>query len=200
MDIRSLEKQASEMEKVRNYWDGVTKDMGNSFSSNFLNFVHSGFSDLAGFVKGFGEDVLSMFEKMAMNALMFGNIMAQAKPGGGYGGVIGWLGSLLSLKEGGIMNASFHPIQAYAGGGVASSPTLGMFGEGGPEAFVPLRNGKIPVEGGRGQMIDNSKNYYININAIDTQSFAEVCRKNPAGFLAALKDYKRSAGSNNGLI
>ncbi len=48
---------------------------------------------------------------------------------------------------GGIMTSRGPvPLRRYAGGGVASSPQLALFGEGsGPEAFVPLRNGGIPV-------------------------------------------------------
>ena len=38
------------------------------------------------------------------------------------------------------------PLNRYADGGIASSPQLAMFGEGrGPEAYVPLKGGAIPV-------------------------------------------------------
>ena len=38
------------------------------------------------------------------------------------------------------------PLRHYSDGGIASSPQLAMFGEGsGPEAYVPLKNGGIPV-------------------------------------------------------
>jgi hypothetical protein len=64
-------------------------------------------------------------------------------------------GSLFEFADGGIMTSrgplSLH---RYAGGGVANSPQLPLFGEGrGPEAFVPLPDGRsIPVsmQGGGG--------------------------------------------------
>lgn len=59
------------------------------------------------------------------------------------------------FADGGIMTAEGPlPLRKYAGGGIASSPQLAMFGEGSmPEAFVPLPDGRrIPVamQGGGG--------------------------------------------------
>ena len=48
------------------------------------------------------------------------------------------------------------PINRYAEGGIATSPQMAMFGEAGPEAFVPLKGGAIPVTM-RGGNNDNSK-------------------------------------------
>lgn len=63
--------------------------------------------------------------------------------------------SAFGFADGGIMTADGPiPLRKYAGGGVASSPQLAMFGEGSmPEAFVPLPDGRrIPVamQGGAG--------------------------------------------------
>lgn len=41
---------------------------------------------------------------------------------------------------------NFRQPQYFAGGGVADRPTLGVFGERGPEGIVPLRDGAIPVK------------------------------------------------------
>jgi hypothetical protein len=64
--------------------------------------------------------------------------------------VVGGAGSLAvpTFADGGIMTSRGPlPLHRYAGGGVASSPQLALFGEGrGPEAFVPLPDGRsIPV-------------------------------------------------------
>jgi len=57
------------------------------------------------------------------------------------------LAAVIGAKEGGIFPQGFTPIQAFAGGGIVRRPTLGLIGEGGsPEAVIPLRNGKVPVE------------------------------------------------------
>jgi hypothetical protein len=56
--------------------------------------------------------------------------------------------SIPGFADGGIMTSKGPAIlRKYAGGGVASSPQLALFGEGSrPEAFVPLPDGKnIPV-------------------------------------------------------
>jgi hypothetical protein len=37
-------------------------------------------------------------------------------------------------------------LRTYSGGGIANSPQVAMYGEGsGPEAYVPLKSGAIPV-------------------------------------------------------
>lgn len=58
------------------------------------------------------------------------------------------IGSFFGFADGGIMtSAGPLPLRTYAGGGVANSPQLAVFGEGSmPEAYVPLPDGRsIPV-------------------------------------------------------
>lgn len=52
------------------------------------------------------------------------------------------------FADGGIMTSRGPvPLRRYAGGGIATSPQLAMFGEGSvPEAYVPVPSGRIPVE------------------------------------------------------
>jgi hypothetical protein len=75
--------------------------------------------------------------------------------GSGIGGFFSSIMSALPFAEGGVMtSAGPVPLRAYAAGGVATSPQMSLFGEGGtPEAYVPLRDGRtIPVslQGGGG--------------------------------------------------
>ncbi len=68
---------------------------------------------------------------------------------GGAGGSSSFLGSLFRFAKGGVMTSRGSvPLNAYAGGGVADSAQLALFGEGSrPEAFVPLPDGRnIPVK------------------------------------------------------
>ncbi len=63
-------------------------------------------------------------------------------------GLFGGLGKMFGFAGGGVMGAHGPmPLHSYAGGGIARSPQLAMFGEGGRnEAFVPLPDGRsIPV-------------------------------------------------------
>jgi hypothetical protein len=71
------------------------------------------------------------------------------------GGGIGALAGVMGFANGGIMSGlGSLPLNKYAGGGVANSPQLALFGEGKMnEAYVPLPDGRsIPVtmKGGAG--------------------------------------------------
>lgn len=67
--------------------------------------------------------------------------------GNSFSGVGSFLSSLFQFADGGVMTSRGPlPLRKYASGGIANSPQLAMFGEGsGPEAFIPLKNGGIPV-------------------------------------------------------
>lgn len=71
----------------------------------------------------------------------------QQEGGGLLSGLFDSIGSLFGFADGGVMTSRGPlPLRRYADGGIARSPQLALFGEGsGPEAFVPLRNGGIPV-------------------------------------------------------
>lgn len=83
-------------------------------------------------------------------------------------------GGSVALEDGGVVQGTMgRPVkaQAFAQGGIATGPTLALFGEGrSAEAFVPLPDGKtIPVTmngggGGGGTTVN------FNINAVDGQS------------------------------
>ena len=76
------------------------------------------------------------------------------------------------------------PLRKYAGGGIANSPQLAMFGEGSqPEAYVPLPDGRrIPVamQGSNGMTINQT------IYAGQGTDSAQVRRSAAAGARAVL--------------
>jgi len=77
--------------------------------------------------------------------------------------------SAFGFANGGIMTSDGPlPLRKYAGGGIANSPQLAMFGEGSmPEAYVPLPDGRrIPVamKGGGG-----GTNVVVNVDATGSQ-------------------------------
>jgi hypothetical protein len=76
-----------------------------------------------------------------------GTVIGGGNGSGGLTEIFSGIGTSLGFADGGVMT-SRGPLQLrkYAGGGIANSPQLAMFGEGsGPEAFVPLKSGAIPV-------------------------------------------------------
>lgn len=67
--------------------------------------------------------------------------------GGLLGGLFGGIGKLFGFADGGIMTPQGPlALRRFATGGVNSGPTLSLSGERGPEAYVPLPDGRsIPV-------------------------------------------------------
>jgi len=93
----------------------------------------------------------------------------------------GWIGGLFAD------GAAFQGgrVVPFAKGGIVTKPTIfpmargmGLMGEAGPEAVVPLKrgsDGKLGVEGGGGTTYIT-----VHINAIEPQSFAQAMRSNKA--------------------
>ncbi len=90
---------------------------------------------------------------------------------GGIGGLFGG-----AFANGGVMSQG--RVQAFANGGVINGPTtfpmrggrVGLMGEAGPEAIMPLTrgaDGRLGVQGGGGQTV----NVTMNIQTPDAQSF-----------------------------
>ncbi len=115
--------------------------------------------------------------------------MAMSSSAGGGGGFLGSIGSFFGssggseagseagaevmenflFADGGIMT-SMGPMQLrkYANGGIANSPQVAIYGEAGPEAYVPLPDGRsIPVtmQGGGGQSAPS-----VQVNVINQTS------------------------------
>lgn len=109
----------------------------------------------------------------------------------------GGIGSFFSslFADGGIMTSRGPlPLNRYAGGGIANSPQLAMFGEGRtPEAYVPLPDGRrIPVAmsgGGAGNVVSVT----INAQGAGPEIEAKIAQAIPA-IKAAVFDAIRRGG------
>jgi hypothetical protein len=125
----------------------------------------------------------------------------QASIGFAGGGAAGLIGGF-ALADGGVMGASIDtntavPARAFAKGGIANSPTIALFGERQPEAFVPLPDGKtIPVTMNQGQQQQQQPPIVVNISAIDSQSFARTVDQEREVIVDAVnKVLRRSPGA-----
>jgi prepilin-type processing-associated H-X9-DG protein len=106
---------------------------------------------------------------------MLASSAAQAAGGSVIGSVANYL-----FADGGIMT-SMGPLQLrkYANGGVANSPQVAIYGEAGPEAYVPLPDGRtIPVTiNGSGMGAGN-----VQVNVINQTSTSVTAQQGAPRF------------------
>jgi GH24 family phage-related lysozyme (muramidase) len=178
-------------------------------SSTFGKDVLGGFiSDLkAG--KSATEALAGALEKVANKLLdiALNSLFDGSKPGSG-GGILGGLFSFLFAKDGGVYShGRMQPMKTFARGGVSRSAAI--FGEAGPEAAVPLPDGRrIPVDlraptvapgsAGRqtvdvtvGVAADNNGNLMPFVESVSQRTAAGVTRQ---GIAAYNKQLDRSLG------
>ena len=97
--------------------------------------------------------------------------------------LIGWMTGAFGFEKGSVLSQG--KIKPFIRGGIVSKPTIfpmadgiGLMGEAGPEAIMPLkrgRDGRLGVESeGGGETI----NVTMNINALDSRSVIEMLEKN----------------------
>jgi len=149
----------------------ATKDFGSVFSSTISRAITSGKS-LDDTIRSIGQRFADLALNSALKPLegVFDNLLGSVFSGIGAAGIPGF-------ADGGVVsNGSVVP---FARGGVVSSPTpfnfgkrLGVMGEAGPEAIIPLArgpDGKLGVSAGQAQ--SGSMNVVFNVNATDASSF-----------------------------
>lgn len=160
-----------------------TADADQAFTQFFANAT-SGFEDaivrgerFSNVIQGIERDIARLILRMAVTEPLAAGLKESGIgstitgwvkgliPGLGGGGMAdtgGWdmgaMGASASFATGGIMtDRGPLPLRRYAGGGVARTPQMAMFGEGAtPEAYVPLPDGRsIPVNmrGGTGGLV-----------------------------------------------
>lgn len=97
-----------------------------------------------------GNSALDKFLNTLIEAVMQATLLGKGPLaglfGGGAGGFLGGIGKLFGFANGGVAaHGRPQPIKAFARGGVSRSAAI--FGEAGPEAAVPLPDGRrIPVD------------------------------------------------------
>lgn len=117
----------------------------------------------------------TLIEAVAQAALLGKGPLAGLGGGGGGGGLFGGLFSLFGFAKGGIAaNGRPRALPRFAKGGISRSAAI--FGEAGPEAAVPLPDGRrIPVDLRVPQARQSPSNETVTINlAADRSVIAEV--------------------------
>ncbi|WP_245422341.1 phage tail tape measure protein [Alsobacter soli] len=164
--------QEAQLEKL----NGLADNLGKALSSAFAKGTTDG-RKLDDVLRGLGQKLQDMALKAAMQPL-------QALLASG----LSSLGARLGASTGqGMGLGGFGPVQAFADGGVIRAPTyfplgqgLGLAGEAGPEAILPLArgpDGALGVRAGGG-----AASVTVNIAAQDVESF----RRSEASLTAAI--------------
>jgi lambda family phage tail tape measure protein len=146
---KALRTLGEETEQVGKQMEAVTTRAFNGMTDALTNFVMTGKLDFRTLATSIISDLIRIQIQRAITLPM-----ANA------------LGGMFGFANGGVMtSAGPLPLRTYAGGGVASSPQLAVFGEGSMnEAYVPLPDGRsIPVTmsqggGGSGSVFNISVN------------------------------------------
>lgn len=138
----------------------------------FADAAYDAFSDLIPQIET-GNKALDKFLNTLIEAVAQSVLLGKGPLGGGGGGLLGGLFKLFPFAEGGIA-ARGKPLKTFARGGISRKAAI--FGEAGPEAAVPLPDGRripvdlrLPQKGGAG----GSETINVNLQA-DRSVIAET--------------------------
>ena len=195
----ATEEMVKQYENIEKQISHPLQQVGDDIATAF-NGILDGSKKAGQAFKEMGLSIIKMLEQMILKQILFNDVQGKYQSSStGEGGIMGFLGSaihgILGMAEGGITGPllSHYPIRRYAYGGIATSPQVGIFGEGGGsgEAFVPLKNGKIPVE----QSSQGGGDTHIFINAVDAKSFEDMITRNPSGIMKVVNKDRRLNGT-----
>lgn len=168
---------------------GMSRTVTSSLSRAFEGLVFDG-KRLSEAFAGIGRSLSGAVLKQALAPV-------QASVGSAVsGGLQAVLGGLSPFANGGAFSAG--RVAAFARGGIVDGPThfpmrggVGLMGEAGPEAIVPLArgaDGKLGVRGGGG----GSVHVTMNISTPDAQSFQRSQSQVAAEMTRAMKRGRRN--------
>lgn len=116
----------------------AARNMENSFSDLFFNVLtgkmDSFRSVFSGFVNSMLRAISDMAAQMALSGLLGGQFGSTGKAGGLAGGLLKKIG----FAEGGVVSGPITLLPKFQTGALVSQPTVGLFGEAGPEIISPI--------------------------------------------------------------
>ena len=186
-----IDEGKSNIETFKDFWANTTKELSSTFEEGFVDVMKGDFDNLASLFQRFTQILLSEWMHMIAR-MMVHNLFKSAASGGGLlssiggliGGIFGGGGKssggkaaplVLMAKEGGITPGNFMELKKFAYGSPrVDNPTFGLFGEAGPEAVVPLPDGRhIPVKQINQQNDQPPLVVNLNIQALDASTFQD---------------------------
>ena len=141
----------------------IVTDSFSGMEDGIVNFAKTGKLEFSGLVDKILEDIVRLGARKALSSV-FGS--TTGGEGGQGSGIFGLLGGLFNqsggggTSEGGGSNPIGSDTSGFAGiagslagifasnqdGGIETQPTISTLAEKGPEAIIPLKGGKVPVE------------------------------------------------------
>lgn len=164
---QALERQAEIQERNRQLAEGIAGAIGNGIGSA-IDLLIEGTDNWGNSLRQIASGVLKDIARQIAQTMVIQPIVKGITRAFGF-------------ANGGIMTGEGPmPLRKYAGGGIANSPQLALFGEGSmPEAYVPLPDGRrIPVkmQGGGG-----GTNVVVNVDATGTNVQGDAGRGDQLG-------------------
>jgi phage-related minor tail protein len=143
-----VSKSLLEIGNVATMVTDITSNAFKNFEDNMVSMISESKFDFTSFVDSLLADITRLVVRMAVTAPILQGFMNMMSGGGagfsfGGGGKVGQVA--MPFAKGGAFNSG---VQFFANGGVVNSPTLfghsqgmGVMGEAGPEAILPLKRG-----------------------------------------------------------
>jgi lambda family phage tail tape measure protein len=195
-------------------WESWLKEAGESGRAGFdlikkaingaadalADFVMTGKADFKSLTNSIVRDLIRIEIQKAITWVAGGGKSDTSGKSGLVGTAVSLIGNWLLSANGNVFDGG-HLVK-YALGGIVNRPTVfpmangaGLMGEAGPEAIMPLKRGAdgklgLAGSGGGGIHIGN-----LTIVGLDTQSFADVCKRNPAAVITPMVEALKSNSS-----
>lgn len=152
---RSVGKATTEMENFGKTGRSEIEDLefaiqgfGRKSADAFVDFALTGKASFTDLTDSILADLARLLVQQNVTDPLFKAISSGVKAGGGLGDIAGAIGRFFGFANGGIMTP-YGPMKlnAYADGGIVSSPQMYVAGEGSMnEAIIPLPDGRsVPV-------------------------------------------------------
>ena len=165
------------LEEAKAQQDSLAEGIASSFGDAFTSIIDGTKSAKEAF-KDMAKSIIKQLLDVLVIQRLVGSVGTATSAGTGLAGLFS--GTLASAN--GNVFSGGSQVQAYANGGVVSGPTnfpmsgnkMGLMGEAGPEAIMPLKrgsNGKLGVQmegGGGGDVIHISQSFNFQANGDET--------------------------------
>ena len=190
-------------EKSREIAQGLAQDITGPIKEALKSGEFS-WETFAGAISRIAKNLATRLIELAFKPIETALLNAFMGGGGGGGGI---LGSLFGFARGGVFTGGAE-LTAFAQGGVVNRPTLfpfakgvGLMGEAGPEAILPLRRGKggrlgVEMSGDGGAAAPAAQMSTRIINVLDPSVVGDYLATS-SGERAILNVIRRNRGSLN---